>query len=111
MAAVAGRIPTPETIDARWLTELLRANGHSRATVAGVQSEQIGTGQIGKCIRFALDFEGDADGAPRSLVGKFASDDPLSRETGIQLGNYHREIMFYRELASRIPIDKPRCYY
>jgi hypothetical protein len=76
-----------------------------------VQKERIGTGQIGKCIRFALDFAGDPDGAPRSLVGKFASDDPLSRETGIQLGNYHREVMFYRELAERIPIDKPRCYY
>jgi hypothetical protein len=108
---VSGRIPTPETIDARWLTELLRANGYPGATVARVRTEKIGTGQIGKCIRFALEFEGDAAGAPRSLVGKFASDDPLSRETGIQLGNYHREVMFYRELAARIPITKPRCYY
>jgi hypothetical protein len=108
---VAGRIPTPETIDAPWLTELLRARGHARATVAKVQTERIGTGQIGKCVRFALEFDGDPDGAPRSLVGKFASDDPLSRETGIQLGNYHREVMFYRELAGRIPIRKPRCYY
>lgn len=108
---MAGRIPTPETIDARWLTELVRAKGYPGATVARVTQERIGTGQIGKCIRFALEYDGDPGGAPRSLVGKFASDDPLSRETGIQLGNYHREIMFYRELAERIPIRKPRCWY
>jgi hypothetical protein len=108
---MAVEVPRPDDIDARWLTELLRGNGYASATVARVRTEQIGTGQIGKCIRFALEFEGDPDGAPRSLVGKFASDDPLSRETGIQLGNYHREVMFYRELAGRIPIDKPRCYY
>ena len=104
-------IPTPETIDESWLTELLRAYGHARARVTGFGAERIGTGQIGKCIRFSLELAGDARGAPRSLVGKFPSDDPLSRATGEQLGNYYREVMFYRTLASRIPISKPRCYF
>jgi ecdysteroid kinase len=104
-------IPTPETIDAAWLTRLLRANGHPNARVLGVSRERVGTGQIGKCIRFGLEYEGDPGSAPATLVGKFPSDDPLSRETGIGLGNYHREVQFYRNLAARLPIRTPRCWF
>jgi hypothetical protein len=104
-------IPTPESIDSTWLTRLLHANGHAGVRVIRFRAERIGTGQIGKCIRFALELEGDTAGAPTSLVGKFPSDDPLSCETGIQLGNYHREVQFYRQLARRIPISKPRCFF
>jgi aminoglycoside phosphotransferase (APT) family kinase protein len=103
-------IPTPESIDAELLTELLRRNGHPRARVTGFTSERVGTGQIGKCVRFTLELADGADGAPKSLVGKFPSDDPLSRKTGEDLGNYHREVMFYRELAGRLPIRTPKCY-
>ncbi|HVR29528.1 MAG TPA: phosphotransferase, partial [Thermoanaerobaculia bacterium] len=49
--------------------------------------------------------------APRSLVGKFPSDDPVSRQTGVDLGNYRREVEFYRRLRSRLTIRTPRCYY
>jgi len=108
---VADAIPTPESIDASFLTELLQRNGHPRARVASFTTERVGTGQIGKCIRFRLELAGEVDGAPRSLVGKFPSDDPLSRATGEGLGNYHREVMFYQELAKRLPVRTPRCYF
>jgi len=108
---VATLIPTQESIDAPWLTELLRANGHRGARVTAFSAERVGTGQIGKCIRFRLELAGDTAGAPRSLVGKFPSDDPLSRATGEGLGNYHREVMFYQQLAKRLPIRTPRCYF
>jgi hypothetical protein len=104
-------IPTPESVTAEFFTELLRANGHPRARVARFTGEPVGTGQIGRCVRFAFELAGDAAGAPRTLVGKFPSLDPLSRQTGVQLRNYAREIFFYRELAARVPIAKPRCYY
>jgi hypothetical protein len=62
-------------------------------------------------MRFRLELAGEANGAPRTLVGKFPSLDPLSRHTGVQLRNYAREIFFYREIAERVPIAKPRCYF
>ena len=108
---MATLIPTQESIDAPWLTELLRANGHRGARVTAFSAERVGTGQIGKCIRFRLELAGDTAGAPRSLVGKFPSDDPLSRATGEGLGNYHREVMFYQQLAKRLPIRTPKCYF
>jgi hypothetical protein len=108
---VSSAIPTPETITPGFLTEVLRANGHASATVAHIRGEPVGTGQIGLCIRFHLDYAGDRGPAPRTLVGKFPSLDPLSRHTGVQLRNYAREIFFYRTLKERIPISTPRCYF
>jgi hypothetical protein len=104
-------IPTPESVGPAFFTDVLRAGGHAGVSVASFAADDVGTGQIGRCVRFTLEFAGDANGAPRTLVGKFPSQDALSRQTGVQLRNYAREIFFYRELAARIPIAKPRCYY
>jgi len=104
-------IPTPETITADWLSERLREAGHGGARVRSFTATQVGTGQIGKCIRFALELEGASAATPRSLIGKFPSDDPISRQTGVQLHNFIKEVSFYRELQSRLSISTPRCYY
>lgn len=104
-------IPTPQDIDADWLTERLREAGHRDVRVRGFSGERIGTGQIGLCVRYRLELEGHDGTAPRSLVGKFPSDDATSRATGVQLRNYLKEVSFYRELAGRLGIATPRCYY
>ncbi|MCP4038848.1 MAG: phosphotransferase [bacterium] len=104
-------IPAPEHIDNAFLTQLLREAGHPGAQVEAFTAEQIGTGQIGKCIRYRLELSGEVGNAPHSLVGKFASDDEKSRTTGVQLRNYLKEVNFYRELQSRLEISTPRCYY
>lgn len=102
-------IPTDESIDAAWLTERLRAAGYD-AEVRDFSRLQIGTGQIGKCIRYDLRVEGDPE-APRSLIGKYPSDDPLSRATGVQLKNFIKEVSFYQQLEPRLGISTPRCYF
>jgi phosphotransferase family enzyme len=104
-------IPTPETVTSAWLTERLREAGHLTAEVRNFTRERVGTGQIGKCIRFELRVEGGDPTTPRSLIGKFPSDDPTSRQTGVQLRNFIKEVSFYRELRSRLTISVPRCYY
>jgi hypothetical protein len=104
-------IPTPESVDAAWLGGVLRAAGFPDASVRGLRAEPIGTGQLGRCIRYTLDLAGGGGGAPRSLVGKFPSDDPTSRATGVALGLYRKEVEFYRTLAPRVSIATPRCYY
>jgi hypothetical protein len=104
-------IPGAGDVTAGWLTECLRSAGHPRVEVRGFTATRIGTGQIGKCIRFQLELANGAGAAPRSLVGKFPSDDPVSRQTGVDLGNYRREVEFYRQLRSRLRIRTPGCYY
>jgi hypothetical protein len=104
-------IPTADDVTADWLTARLVAGGHEGVRVRSFTATRIGTGQIGKCVRFELDLEGADDGVPRSLVGKFPSDDPLSRATGVQLQNFIKEVNFYRTLQSSVSIRTPRCYY
>lgn len=105
------RIPTPGDITASWLTERLRHHGHPDAEVRSFSASRIGTGQIGLCIRYELDLAHGGADAPRSLVGKFPSEDPVSRSTGVQLRNYLKEVRFYQSLQGRLDIATPRCYF
>jgi hypothetical protein len=104
-------IPTADTITVDWLTEQLRRAGHRDAKVRDFSAERIGTGQIGKCIRYTLDLEGAGPNTPTSLVGKFPSDDPTSRATGIALNSFIKEVSFYQKLQRRVLIMTPDCYY
>ncbi len=107
MSAVVG----PEKMDSAWFAERLAENGFPDEQVASVARQQIGTGQIGTCFRFELTFANETPAAPRTFVGKFPSDDPISRATGVQLRNYYREVQFYRHLADRLSISLPQIYF
>jgi hypothetical protein len=103
-------IRRPGAIDAAWLTRALQGAGVD-AVVAGFTAKSVGTGQIGDSVRFALSYARGGDEAPASLVGKFPSADPDSFNTGVMLGNYEREVMFYRHLADGALIRTPRCLF
>lgn len=105
------QIPTPDTIDPHWLTARLRAAGYPDADVQGFTAETIGTGQVGKCVRYQLHLADESGPAPQTLVGKFPSDNDLSRDSAVAMGIYEREVFFYRDLAPRLSIRVPRCYY
>jgi hypothetical protein len=104
-------VTTPGSFTAEWLTERLREADHSTAEVKSFVATPIGTGQMGKCIRYELDLAGADESTPRSLVGKFPSDDPLSRQTAVALKSYLKEVSFYRDLQPRLTISTPRCYH
>lgn len=78
------------------------------ATVRSLTSKSIGTGQIGENVRFVFDYERAGPNAPKSIVGKFPSADPISVATAKMLNHYRREVMFYRtfpKVAGRITPD------
>lgn len=102
-------IRRPGDIDAAWLTAVLQGQGVD-AVVGSFEARNVGTGQIGESVRFRLTYERDAEGAPRSLVGKFPSPDETSRQTGIMLSNYLREVRFYQQLAPKALVRTPRCW-
>jgi hypothetical protein len=104
-------IPGPGDVTPELVTRCLREAGHAHADVRSLRGTRIGTGQIGQCVRYELELAGDGGDAPRSLVGKFPSEDPTSRQTGVLLGNFWKEVSFYRELQPRLGIRTPRCYY
>lgn len=100
----------PAAITPDWFTQILAANGID-AVVKSVTAEKVGTGQIGESIRFVFDYGRAAPDAPASLVGKFPSPNEESRNTGIVLGNYEREVNFYKHLAATALIATPKCWF
>ncbi len=103
-------IPTAADITPGWIAEQLTRAGHD-VEIRGMEAERIGTGQLGVCMRYELDYASAPPDAPRSVVGKFPSDSEVSRQTGVELRNYIREVRFYQELQTRLSIRTPRCYY
>jgi hypothetical protein len=95
----------PADLDRGWLQEMLSLNGLSGPSMAisSFEQKRIGTGQIGQNVRitFAYDLPAEAmsAGAPATLVAKFVSSDAASRGAGLALGNYEREVNFYRDFA------------
>ncbi|MEQ8233476.1 MAG: phosphotransferase [Gammaproteobacteria bacterium] len=106
------RLPVvgPQGVTPDWITAALNNKGID-ARVSAVSAETVGTGQLGETRRFLLDYAGTppAD-APRTLVGKFPSDNETAANTGKQMGFYRSELMFYRELAHRTAINTPAVY-
>lgn len=97
------------SVDAAWLTRRLRDAGVLReARVTTVSATPVGVGMLGDSIRYVVEYDCD-EGAPGSFVGKFASADPTSRQTGAGFGLYEREVGFYRHLADTVAIRSPRC--
>lgn len=109
---MAALVPDPALVDAAWLTEVLHEAGVApQARVTSFERTVVGTGQMGRNVRFALEWDGDGTDAPTSVVGKFPSDDPKSRATGTAQGAYEKEVRFYRELAATVDIRTPRCFF
>lgn len=99
-------------VDADWLTEMFhRAGLATDATVRSVTATSIGTGQVGENVRFELDWSTDPGNAPTSVVGKFPSLDPVSRQGGVMTRTYIRETGFYRDLQSMVDIRTPHLFH
>jgi hypothetical protein len=110
------RVPgRPDALSAEWLTACLRHAGELAATarVASFTAERIGQGDgfAGQIVRVALRYEPEDVAGPRTLVAKFATEHAPTRQLLAAFAGYAREVRFYRELAPRIGIATPRCYF
>lgn len=105
---------TPEELSAGWLTAALRAGGVPASTrVASFASERLGQGEgfVGTIVRLHLRWEPPHPSAPATAIAKLPISLARNKALGELGGAYEREIRFYRELADRVPIRTPRCYY
>ncbi len=100
-------ISQPESITAEWLSEVFQHAGIN-GNVSSFTARSIGTGQVGENVRFELTGSGDI---PKTVVGKFPSTDPVSRQTGVDTSNYIREVHFYKHLQSRVSIQTPVVFF
>jgi Ecdysteroid kinase-like family len=86
-------IQSPADLTAEWLTAVI-----GDGTVTDFTVDRIGTGQMSECYRVALRYA-DGAGGPATVVLKVAAADPSSRQTGLAMGLYEREVCFYTDIA------------
>lgn len=113
MPAPAPLISTPDEATPEWLTAALIGSGRvpAGARIISTHATTIGNGKVGQNVRFLLTWESaTAADLPASIVGKFASDDPTSRQAGLMTGTYVREANFYQQLGDRVAMSVPRCH-
>ena len=113
MSAIPLTIPTEASISVDWFNQCFASLG-LQTQVAGFTAKQIGTGQIGKCIRYSFELknvEAQTPDVPLSVIGKYPADDESSRMTGVALQNFLKEVRFYQQLQDRLQIKTPKCYF
>jgi hypothetical protein len=95
-------------VTAEWLTAVLEPMSGGR--VVDVVQSAVGTGQIADSIRLDLVWEPAAAG-PASLVAKVTSASEASRQAALATRTYEVEVGFYSDLADKLPVRSPRCYW
>src|SRR4051812_14085548 len=89
----------PDHLTAAWLTDVLQASGRlAGASVATVELQPLGTGQMCDSVRVQVTYDGPTD-APTALVAKLPAADETSRATAVAMRSYEKEVRFYDELA------------
>lgn len=99
------QVESPSDLSTDWLTAAIGAG-----TVVDFTVDRIGTGQMSECYRVALTYADGGDG-PRSVVLKVAAADASSRQTGLALGLYEREVRFYTDVAPALRGPVAPCYH
>ncbi len=97
-------VERPSDLTVEWLTAALGV------PVSDFAFERIGTGQMSECYRVALSYANACDG-PASVVLKVAATDPVSRQTGLALGLYEREVRFYSDIAPELGGPIAPCHH
>jgi Ecdysteroid kinase-like family len=105
-------IRRPEDLSPDWLTDVLCASGAAspQAAVESFEAVAIGTGQMSDSYRLHLTWDDAGAAGPSTVVLKVAALDDTSRSTGVGLGIYQREILFYREVAPRVGGPVAPCH-
>lgn len=102
---------TPDDVTPEWLTQAFRQSGHLRdGKVIGLTTKRVGNGMFGDSVRFAISYDRKDETSPDSIVGKFASLDPVSKANGASIGLYETEVNFYRDFRSTVAIRAPECF-
>jgi Ecdysteroid kinase-like family len=99
-------IERPSDLTASWLAAAIGGG-----PVADFAVERIGTGQMSECYRVRVNYADANSDAPESVVLKVAATDPVSRQTGLALGLYEREVRFYGDIAPRLTGPVAPCYH
>jgi aminoglycoside phosphotransferase len=117
MGQIAGiEVGRPASIDEvtpDWMTAVLRTSGAlgegGRVSAVEPASFAEGVGFLSYLFRVGLTYEGEADGAPGSVIVKFPVDTAM-RGVADGLAFYQRELRYYTDLAHEAPFRVPQAH-
>lgn len=107
----------PRTLDQvtpTWLTAALREGGHmttGEVTAAEAKTLEAGVGFVGQVARVHAEYGPGAGTLPSSYIIKLPSTSEEIRALMRPFRIFEREIRFYTEIAGRISLPVPRCWY
>jgi len=108
-----GLLASEKDITPTWVEGVMRGSGNLEdgVTVTSVATERIGEGVgILSILQRVTPTYSGATKAPKSIVVKYPTDDPVQRGTADALALYSREILFYRDCAPSAPFKTAKCY-
>ncbi|MEQ8691336.1 MAG: phosphotransferase [Pseudomonadales bacterium] len=104
----------PDGLTPEWLTQVLSTRGvlAEGGEITAVEVEQIGdgVGMMSELARVHLTCS-PPGAAPRSIVAKFASQNPTNREVSMDFHVYEREVRYFQELDARTELVSPEMHY
>jgi Phosphotransferase enzyme family len=99
-------------LDAAWFTEALREASAADAQIVDVALEPLAIpGAAGELARVRLTYERPDAAGPASVIAKFRGSTETQRAMDGALGIFARERFFYVEVAARLSIATPTCYF
>jgi hypothetical protein len=106
---------TTQDADAAFVTAALRTGGVISSTTSVAELEHFsigeGVGIVGQLARLQLRYDGQAAGAPGTVILKIPSQYPENRAVGDHFNFYEREGRFYDQLADKVPVRTAQCYW
>lgn len=111
-ASAPAAVPADDGLTAGWFTAVMR-DAAGGAEVIDVRLEPMTTAEVGwfgRLLRAHLVYD-VPDAGPATVVVKRDPEDDFVRDVGFDLGFFGREVNFYRELASAVPLQVPTCHY
>lgn len=103
-----------DTLTAEWLEATLHEAGFDLGVaIEAIDVEVIGVGEgfMAQLARVTLRGADGAVPSPASLIAKFASPDPSTREFATTQNVYARELGFYRDIGDEAGIPIPQLYF
>lgn len=104
----------PEEITADWISFALREGGFIKRAITKIVNKEIlggGRGFLSSVVRVLLDYDREEENAPKSVVVKIEPESDTLHRFGDELNAFQREIRFYKEVASNVPIRLPILYF
>ncbi|MFA9408216.1 MAG: phosphotransferase [Candidatus Dadabacteria bacterium] len=105
----------PDQITEEWMDYAFSERGISKSgTISNIKVEPLGPhvkGLLSSMCRVKITYETKQLALPSSVVIKFPPVIEERRNFGNKWRVFQRELMFYREIATRSPIRLPNCYF